>query len=212
MYKNIELLTHSSIRITEDKIAYIDPFMITDARNDADVIFITHSHSDHYSLLDIAKVVNDKTVFVMPNIMEKEFMSSLYKAHLVKFVDVNQAYLVNGFKFTTVPAYNINKPMHPKTNGWVGYIFELSSGRCYIAGDTDLNPDVYRVKCDIAMIPIGGKYTMDGLEAAELINAIRPKIAIPTHYGKLMRNAFFGEIFKDAVNNDIEVIDLLKID
>ena len=52
---------HSSIRIGN---VYVDPFKVNEKRNDAKYIFITHSHYDHYSLEDIAKVVNDSTTFV----------------------------------------------------------------------------------------------------------------------------------------------------
>ena len=66
MLENIEVLTHSSIRISKNKIIYIDPFNIEKNYNDADLIFITHDHYDHYSEEDIDKVKKDDTVFIVP--------------------------------------------------------------------------------------------------------------------------------------------------
>ena len=91
-----------------------------------------------------------------------------------------------GIKFETVPAYNINKPFHPKENGWVGYIIEIKGIRYYIAGDTDITEENKDVECDVAFVPVGGTYTIDFKEAAQLINSIKPKIAVPTHYGSVV--------------------------
>ena len=60
-----------------------------------------------------------------------------------------------------IAAYNIGKPMHPKKNGWLGYVVTLGGKRIYIAGDTDVTPDAEAVRCDIAMVPVGGIYTMN---------------------------------------------------
>ena len=77
--------------------------------------------------------------------------------------------------------------------------------RC-IAGDTDMTEDNRKVKCDVAMIPIGGTYTMDAMQAAQLINEIKPDIAIPTHYGSAVGSPKDADTFKEQVNSDIEVV------
>ena len=94
--------------------------------------------------------------------------------------------MVQGIKFETIPAYNTNKTFHPKENGWVGYIITLDDIRYYIAGDTDITEENKKVKCDVAFVPVGGTYTMNFKEAANLINEIKPKIAVPTHYGSVV--------------------------
>ena len=66
MLDNIEVLYHSSIRINKEKIIYIDPFKIDRNFNDADIIFITHDHYDHYSEEDIEKVINENTTIIIP--------------------------------------------------------------------------------------------------------------------------------------------------
>lgn len=207
MYKCIEVLTHSSIRIKEESVIYIDPFMVNKNYNDADIIFITHNHPDHFSINDIKKVIKENTIFVLPESIKLDFENSELSKYPVNYVKPYEKYQALTVKFETIPAYNVNKPMHPKSNNWVGYLFDLSIGRCYIAGDTDDTSDAYKVKCDIALLPIGGKYTMDGYEAAKLCNAIKPKIVIPTHFGKLMGNDFFKKIFHDNVSKEITVID-----
>ena len=89
--------------------------------------------------------------------------------------------MVKGIKFKTIPAYNTNKTFHPKENDWVGYIITINNIRYYIAGDTDITEENKKVKCDVAFVPVGETYTMDFKEAAQLINEIQPKIAIPIH-------------------------------
>jgi L-ascorbate metabolism protein UlaG (beta-lactamase superfamily) len=82
--------------------------------------------------------------------------------------------------------------------------------RIYIAGDTDETKENKAVKCDIALVPIGGTYTMDAKKAAELINALRPEVAIPTHYGSIVGNPGDGEIFAELVKEPIKVDIKLK--
>ncbi len=94
--------------------------------------------------------------------------------------------MAEGIEFTTVPAYNTNKQFHPKENEWVGYIIEIKGIKYYIAGDTDITEENKKVKCDVAFVPVGGTYTMNFKEAAYLINEIKPKIAVPIHYGGIV--------------------------
>lgn len=112
---------------------------------------------------------------------------------------------VAGFEFETVPAYNLMKPFHPKSAGWVGYILKIDGKRIYIAGDTDATKEAGEVKCDIALVPVGGTYTMDAREAAELINEIKPEITIPVHYGTIVGKPGEGEIFAKNVKQSIKV-------
>ena len=74
----------------------------------------------------------------------------------------------------------------------------------YIAGDTDITTENKQVKCDVAFVPIGGTYTMDNKEAAKLINEIKPKVAIPIHYGKIIGNISDGQNFTKLINKEIE--------
>lgn len=186
MLNNIEVLYHSSIRIKKEKTIYIDPFKIDRNYNDADIIFITHDHYDHYSEEDIDKVINENAVIVIPEELLTKVLKKGINKNAIITVEPNQKYMVQGIKFETVPAYNTNKIFHPKENGWVGYVIEINGIKYYIAGDTDITEENKKVKCDVAFVPVGGTYTMDFKEAAQLINIIKPKFAIPVHYGSVV--------------------------
>lgn len=186
MLKNISVLYHSSIRIEKEKIIYIDPFKIKKQYADADIIFITHDHFDHYSEEDIDKVKKDDTSIIIPeDLLPKVLAKGFLKDNIVT-VKPNNKYSIKGIKFETIPAYNVNKQFHPKENKWVGYIIEIEKVRYYIAGDTDITEENRKVKCDVAFVPVGGTYTMTYSEAATLINEIKPKIAVPIHYGDIV--------------------------
>ena len=94
-------------------------------------------------------------------------------------------------------------------NEWVGYILSIDGKCIYIAGDTDETKEAKEVKCDIAMIPIGGTYTMDAKKAAELINIIKPEVAIPVHYGTVVGSPNDASVFKDLVKEPVKVEILL---
>ena len=114
-------------------------------------------------------------------------------------------YEVDGLEMDTVASYNLLRPFHPKSAGWVGYILLVEGKRIYIAGDTDATKEAKAVKCDVAMVPIGGTYTMKAKSAAELINEIRPEIAIPVHYGSIVGSPEDGKMFADLVKPPVKV-------
>lgn len=205
MTENIRVLAHSSIRIDNEKVIYCDPFRVEENFNDADIVLITHSHYDHLSPEDIARVVKDDTEIVAPVSAEADARKTVPpngKLTLLRPYESGE----NGVKITAVPAYNVGKHFHPKENGWLGYIIEKDGVSVYIAGDTDINEDNKKIKCDIALVPVGGTYTMTAEEAAALVNTIKPKAAIPTHYGSIVGGKEDGEKFKAAVDKDIEVV------
>ena len=201
----IEINCHSSIKISKEKIIYIDPFKIEKETHDADIILITHEHYDHYSPEDLEKVTTNETIIVAPKTVK-----ALSKMINIVLVEPNQTYEVQGIKIETIPAYNVNKQFHPKENEWVGYIIEIDNTRYYIAGDTDVTPENKQVKCDVALVPVGGTYTMTYEEAAELVNLIKPKIAIPTHYGSIVGSKDDGIKFKELLSVEIECNILIK--
>ena len=200
MLENIEINCHSSIKINKGVVIYFDPFKIEKEMHDADIIFITHNHYDHYSKEDINKIIKEDTIIVAP----KTTKQTIEKAQNGIFVEPNKEYEIKGIKIKTVPAYNIDKQFHPKANEWVGYILNIDNVNYYIAGDTDITPENKNVKCDVAFVPVGGTYTMDYKEAAELVNIIKPKIAVPTHYACIVGNKEDGEKFKALLDKDIK--------
>lgn len=209
MLNNIEVLCHSSIRINKEKTIYIDPFKIDRNYNDADIIFVTHDHYDHYSEEDIDKVINENAVIVIPEELLTKVLKKGINKNAIITVEPNQKYMVQGIKFETVPAYNINKTFHPKENDWVGYVIELNDVKYYIAGDTDITEENKKVKCDVAFVPVGGTYTMDFKEAAQLVNEIQPKVAVPIHYGSVVGTKQDAEEFIKLLHTNIKGVILM---
>lgn len=202
--ENIEVFTQSSIRITTGgQRICIDPFQMREAPGNADYILITHDHYDHFSPEDIKKVSNGKSILIVPEKMvpqAEEVSSIVGEIHAVL---PGKHYDIAGLEFDTVASYNNFKPFHPKSSGWVGYILKIDGQRIYIAGDTDMNADNRNVKCDIALVPIGGTYTMDARKAAEFINTIKPIVAIPTHYGTIVGKKEDADVFAAGVKAPI---------
>ena len=204
MLEKTEVLCHSSIKITKGSIIYFDPFKINKEYHDADIIFITHSHYDHYSEEDINKVRKKDTQIVAPLDLLDNLLTLGFTKDSITLVKPNENYTVKGLSFKTIPAYNTNKNFHPKANNWVGYLVTIDNITYYIAGDTDITTENKQVKCDVAFVPVGGTYTMDNKEAAKLINEIKPKVAIPIHYGKIIGNISDGQNFAKLINKEIE--------
>ena len=210
MLENVEVLCHSSIKINKEKVIYIDPFKIDKNYNDADMIFVTHDHYDHYSEEDIDKIKKEDTIIIAPEELLTKLLRKGFRKDSIITVEPNKKYMIQGMKFETIPAYNTNKQFHPKENGWVGYIIEIKGVRYYIAGDTDITEENRRVKCDVAFVPVGGTYTTDFKEAAQLINEIQPKIAVPIHYGSVVGTKQDATDFIKLLNPSIKGIILMK--
>lgn len=196
---------HSSIRIGSDKVIYFDPYLIDSETHDADIIFITHEHFDHFSVDDIKKVEKEDTVYVIP-----DNMYDMLGGENVYVLRPNEKITIEGHEVITLPSYNVGKPFHPKDKGNLAYIVTIEGKRVFVAGDCDMNEDNSRIRVDIAFVPVGGKYTMDYREAAALVNRIRPELAIPVHYGEVAGDRKDGERFRELVDKDIKVELLLK--
>ena len=206
MTENIEVFKQNSIRITDgNRKIYIDPFEMTEEPHDAAFVLITHDHYDHFSPESIEKVANASTVLVVPEKMEKKAVDIAVNVGKVVTVKPGVFKEIDGLEVGTVPAYNILKPFHSKSAEWVGYILRINAKRIYIAGDTDMTKEAKAVKCDVALVPIGGTYTMDAKKAAELINTIKPEVAIPVHYGNVVGSPKDGKIFEANVKEPVKV-------
>lgn len=206
MIEKIEVLAHSSIRIRlESGSIYIDPFHVEEAFHDAALILVTHDHYDHFSPEDIRKVCRKDTILTVPENMKDKAAVLAGSVGKIVTVRAGRSYNIDDFEFETLPAYNTLKPFHPKSAGWVGYILQIEGQRIYIAGDTDITKENKQVSCDIALVPVGGTYTMDAGKAAKLVNIIRPKIAVPTHYGDIVGKKEDAAIFAQNVDPDIRV-------
>lgn len=189
--KNITLdwFGHSSFKINAGKIIYIDPYILPEYTQQADLILITHEHYDHFALPNIKRLMKPETVIIMPESCanSSNYMELKKLKAKVQLVHQESKLAFGAIEIEAVPAYNVGKPYHPEGKG-VGYILTFGRIKIYHAGDTDYLPEMAKLEkreIDAAFLPIGGQFTMNEEEAAEAVRAIRPKIAVPMHYGKI---------------------------
>ena len=215
--ENVRVYTQSAIRIegARGTVAYLDPFSLTDAEaaHDADYVLITHAHYDHLSPEDYARVAGEKTVVVAPASMASEIAG--LGAAATHLMAAGEKIELPGLTVEAVPAYNVEPErlaMHPQANGWLGYVLTLDGEptRYYVSGDTDQNPDNESVRCDVALVPIGGTYTCDPRQAAAFVNALRPAAVVPTHYGSIVGTYADFDAFAAAVDPAIAVVRKLE--
>ena len=199
---NIQVFNHSSIKLSDLKNIYFDPYMLITEARDADYIFITHDHYDHYDEDSIKKILKNTTYLIVPKLLEEQAKTLTDK---VIAVEPNKTYQLDGITFDTIPSYNQEKPFHPKEKEYVGYNVTVNNQKYYIMGDTDRTEESNEVKTDICFVPIGGTYTMNVEEAIEYINYIKPKKVIPIHYGSIVGDIKLGEEFKNQIDEGIEV-------
>ncbi|MFM8999606.1 MAG: MBL fold metallo-hydrolase [Actinomycetota bacterium] len=176
-----------------DQIVDVDPWHA--AAGPADLIFVTHAHFDHFRPDEIAALRGPDTVVVAPRDVAAELPGP------VRAVAPGDAFDLEGVGVEVVPAYNVHPErleMHPRRNGWVGYVLTAGDLRWYHAGDTDRVPELDAVRADAAFVPIGGTYTMDVPEAADLVRAIAPEVAVPMHFGFVVGRPSDADRFRAA--------------
>jgi len=202
---DIKYLGHASILISTDtRYIYVDPWKIVKEQPKADLILITHPHYDHFSPEDIRKIGKKETVIVGPSDIKK------IKIGENREIKPNEEIVLDWIKIKGFPAYNLNKSFHPKSNNWLGFVLEIKGEKIYIAGDTDFIPEMKNLKVDIAIVPVGGTYTMNAKEASDAINTINPKIAIPYHWGDIVGSEEDVKLFSSSVLN--AKVEILKIE
>jgi len=179
---NIFVNTRSSIKVTGSKTIYFDPLELEEAPKDADIIFVTHEHYDHFSPEDIRKVMKDDTKVIVPASMLEVVKEKCPEVKSLYGILPGQSGVCEGVKYQGIPAYNIGKAFHPKEKNWVGYLVEMDGVTYYAMGDTDVTPEAEAVDVDVIFVPVGGKYTMDAHEAAEFINQKPRGLVVPIHY------------------------------
>ena len=193
-FDEVELkwLGHAGFIVKNSSVIYIDPYNISEGSEKADFILLTHSHYDHCSLADINKIIKEGTKIICP----ADCQSRINKVDVpikMEIVSPGEELVFGNLKISTFPAYNTDKTFHPKEEGWVGYVVKINNVIIYHAGDTDKIEEMKNLtgynkpeNKFIALLPVGGRYTMTADEAAEAANAIKPFLAIPMHYGSIV--------------------------
>ncbi|MFP3895846.1 MAG: MBL fold metallo-hydrolase [Anaerolineales bacterium] len=199
MLEGIHWLGHASVRIDDKVVIYIDPWKVAESKP-ADLILVTHGHHDHLSLEDIDRLSTPDTVIVSPASCAGELSGD------VRTISVGDTLQIGEVSIEAVPSYNIDKPNHPRVAGNVGYLVEVGERRIYHAGDTDLIPEMDDIRCDVALLPAGGTYTMDADEAAQALSHIETQVAIPIHWGEIVGSGEDARRFKDQSPEGVEVV------
>lgn len=196
---SISWLGHAAFRIDGDITVYIDPFNLSGGPT-ADLILVTHTHYDHYSPEDIKKVYGQNTTLVITE-----------DADVVGGIDVVRATPgmtldIKGVQVSAVAAYNKTKAFHPKKNQWVGYVLTMNGEKIYHTGDTDFIPEMEGIAPDVALVPVGGTYTMNPSEAAQAVKSMSAVSAVPMHWGEIVGERSDAEEFKRLVGDAARVV------
>jgi len=201
MAVKLQWFGHASFRITAGQdVIYIDPWKLKDSAHDATLVLVSHSHFDHYSAPDIKKVWKDTTKLIASGDVAKQQKAG-------RPLKPGQKIAVGDVNVLGVAAYNPNKKFHPKANNWLGFVIELAGLRIYYAGDTDETPEMDALKnIDLALLPVGGTYTMNGSEAARATKHFGPKRAVPYHWGDIVGSRSDAEEFAEKAACEVMVL------
>lgn len=213
----VKWLGHSGFLIKNSKVIYIDPYNIKKENEKADLILITHSHYDHCSIADMEKIVQEGTRIVLPADCQSKI--TRFKVPIkIEIVEPGQDIDLGNIKISTLPAYNLDKPFHPQTESWVGYLIKINNAIIYHAGDTDMIPEMQKLtghkqpgKKFVAFLPIGGRFTMSAEEAFEAAKLIKPHLVVPMHYGSVVGTSEDAKEFYDlckAEGFDVEILEV----
>lgn len=167
--RHASFLYHGSVRIA------FDPWSVTLAQP-VDLVLVTHGHKDHCDPETVARMTRESSVVVAAHECAYQLSGN------VRSVRPGQTLAVGEVTITATHAYNLDRPFHARGDG-VGFLVSVDGGTIFHAGDTDDIPETHGLKPDIALLPVGGKYTMDVREAVAAALAIGAELSIPMHYG-----------------------------
>ena len=201
LLEGIKWLGHASFKIrAPEGLIYVDPWKLKGGEP-ADLVLITHGHYDHFSPEDLSKIRKADTTIVSVADVTAKLKGEVRK------VKAGDSLTVKGVAIEVVPAYNRAKDFHPQAAGGVGYVFTAGGRRIYHTGDTDAIPEMANITADVLFLPVGGKYTMNASEAAQVANMIKPKVAVPMHWGEIIGSRADAEAFQAQCQVPVEILE-----
>lgn len=205
MVDKIHWLGHASFRVDASKTIYFDPWKLSADGHKADLIFISHQHYDHFSKDDLRLVSTKDTTIVTTQDVAGQLQGSGIPSKAVLSLNSGDQIEVEGVKVRAVPSYNINKQFHTQAAKNLGFVVTIDKVSIYHAGDTDNIPEMKDISSDIALLPVSGTYVMTADEAAQAALAMKPKIAIPMHYGDIVGSSDDAKRFQELLKGKIDV-------
>ncbi len=211
----VRFLGHAAFEIAGSKRILIDPFLTGNPKAaakpeelEADLILITHAHGDHIGdAVAIAQRTGAKIVamYDIANYLVENSKG-------ITTIGMNYGPTeVDGVKIVQVPAWHSSSDGKYSIGNACGYIVELDGVKVYHAGDTfvfkdmELFAELYG-PIDLALLPIGGHFTMGPREAAKAVELLKPKKVVPMHYNTWPPISADPEEFKRLVGDRAEVI------
>jgi L-ascorbate metabolism protein UlaG (beta-lactamase superfamily) len=200
----ITFIGHGTLMLSyAGKVIHADPVsMYADYATlpKADLILVTHEHGDHLDVKAIQAASTANTTVITNGSSAKNLPNAVILRN-------GEEKTVSGIKVEAVPAYNLEKPFHPKGNG-NGYILTFGDKRVYIAGDTENVPEIKALKnIDVAFLPMNQPYTMTPDQVADVAKAMRPKVLYPYHYGNT-DTAKLVDLLKDEKGIEVRIRNL----
>jgi len=192
---------HTSFKLWQDDlIIYLDPVNLPQPVADANLILISHTHGDHYSAPSIHALSHEGTQVIGATGVINQYHEG---TPLLPGETLEAA----GLQITGIASYNTNKTNHPKANQWLGFVIEMGGLRIYYAGDTDVTPEMEALEnIDVAIVPVGGTYTMTASEAAAATHNFRPALAIPSHWGRNVGTLADAQLFANQAYGQVVIL------
>ncbi len=218
---SVTWLGHASFEVNLDgTVIYLDPWFDKKPRQmnrlvqsavqnvddikKADVIMVSHEHFDHCDPYDVTRMCQRTfATIVGPDESLANFKDILPRRKMA--VEQGESFMVQGLQITVTPA------RHPQSINPVGYILEKGGKSVYFAGDTYEFPEMNNIDVDVALLPIGGSYTMDTLGAVSAVKRMQTSFAIPMHFNTFDRITVDPDDFRKRLKDTKTVAKVLQI-
>lgn len=200
---NVKWLGMAGFFLDDKPSVYIDPYQMA-FPSIGDMVLVTHDHPEHCDPNEIKWLRKGSTVIVCPESCAGKFIGDI---RVVKPGDIIN---VKGAKIEVMPAFTTNS-RHPAEAGGVGYIITMSDGtRVYHLGDTGLTPAMKEGIADVLLVPISGANTMNAEQAAEVVNLIKPRVAVPMHWPANKEGKTEAEKFVSLCQVNSEIVKITR--